>query len=258
MPSGLTIVGLGPGRWESLTVEAAEILRAAPEVYVRTTVHPTFAPIADHLPDTQIRSFDALYEESPTLGDVYEGIARELARLARRPQGAVYAVPGSPSLGESSVRLILDRIDVPTRLVQGISHVEPVLEAVGASDLGWVEVIDAADMDFMSRESALGQVPGEGERLPFRTPVPTAPLIVSYLYDREIASGVKLWLSRFYPDGHLVRVVTGAGTSDCRIEDLPIYDLDRRAEIDHRTALFVPPLPEVENVRTFAGLMNLP
>src|SRR5512142_3523537 len=37
----IIVVGLGPGRWEDLTVEAQAVLDAAPAVVVRTERHPT-------------------------------------------------------------------------------------------------------------------------------------------------------------------------------------------------------------------------
>ena len=44
----LIIVGLGPGAWEQVTLEARDVLAAASTVYLRTRTHPT----ARHLPAT--------------------------------------------------------------------------------------------------------------------------------------------------------------------------------------------------------------
>jgi tetrapyrrole methylase family protein/MazG family protein len=82
-------------------------------------------------------------------------------------------------------------------------------------------------------------------------------MLVSQLYDRRTASGVKLWLGRYYPDEHVVCLVHAAGTPDCSLQSVPLYQLDRLTGIDHLTALYVPPLSETDNVRTFAGLMNV-
>lgn len=254
----MTIVGLGTGVWESLTVEAVDVLGAAEEVWVRSAVHPALAPIADRLPDVKFHSFDSLYETLPTLADVYAGIAAELDRLARRDQGVIYAVPGSPSIGEATVRLTRERApDISIRIVQGISFIEPLLAAVGATDASWLEVLDAAEVDLFARENAVGEVPDEDVRLPWRSPVTTAPLLISYLYDQQIAAGVKLWLSRYYPDQHPVRLVTAAGTPERRVRDVSLFELDRQRDVDHRTAVYVPALAENDNVRTFAGLMNV-
>lgn len=256
----LTVVGLGPGVWELLTVEATAILGEANEVYVRTGIHPTIEPIRTRLPNVTFRTFDDLYDSLPTFGQIYERIADELVRLAGEPGGVVYAVPGSPSMAETSVRLILERLrdtGTPVRLVQGLSFVEPVLAAAGVTDAAWLEVIDATEASLLASENAVGEIEGEDRRFPWRAPTPTAPMLVSQLYDRRTASGVKLWLGRYYPDEHPVQVVQAAGTADCTVETVPLYELDRLHDINHLTTLYVPPLADRDNVRTFAGLMNL-
>lgn len=256
----LTIVGLGTGTWESLTIEAATVLQDANEIFIRTGIHPSIEPIRAHLPNATFHSFDSLYDTLPSLDQVYEQIAEEVVRLAHRSNGAVYAVPGSPSMGETTVRSILERLrdtHVPVRLIQGVSFVEPVLAAIGMSDASWIEVIDATEAALMASENAVGKVADLEERLPWRAPLPTVPLLLSYLYDRRTASGAKLWLGRYYPDEHAIQLVRAPGTPECAVQTMPLYELDRVPGVDHRTAVYVPALPDDENVRTFSGLMNL-
>ena len=68
---------------------------------------------------------------------------------------------------------------------------------------------------------------------------------------------MKLWLGRFYPDEHRVDLVHNIDTPEPRVETVPLFMLDRGLRIDHATALHVPRLEENDNVRTFAGLMQL-
>ncbi len=258
-PGMLTIVGLGPGSRETLTLEADRVLREADEVWVRTRVQPSLEDIERAYPEVSFHSFDTLYETLSSLDAIYREIVDTLVPLARRPGGVVYAVPGSPSIGETTVRLLLDemaRHNVSTRLVQGVDYVAPVLVAVGATDTSWLEVLDAAEIALMSHENAVGEVPGQETLLPWRAPVPTAHLVVSRLYDRETASGVKLWLGRYYPDGHQVSLLHLNRSGGAEVAALPLHDIDR-GDVDHNTALYVPPLSENDNVRTFAGLMTL-
>lgn len=254
----LTIVGLGPGSRETLTIEADRVLREADEVWVRTRVQPSLVEIERAYPEVSFHSFDRLYETLPTLDAVYREIVNALIPLSQRPEGVVYAVLGSPSIGETTVPLLVDELtrrNIATRIIQGIGSIGPVLAATAASDT-WIETIDAAEIALMSHENAVGEVPGHAVRLPWRAPVPTAPLIVSPLYDRETASGVKLWLGRFYPDGHDVALIHLNRAGGAEIETTPLHEIDHK-HIDHQTALYVPALTENENVRTFAGLMTL-
>jgi tetrapyrrole methylase family protein / MazG family protein len=68
---------------------------------------------------------------------------------------------------------------------------------------------------------------------------------------------VKLWLGKYYTDTHRVQLVRVSAPGASATRSIPLYELDRDPEIDASTALYIPPLTETENVRTFAGLMQL-
>ena len=222
----ITIVGLGPGDPAHLTREAWEVLAGADEVYVRTGRHPTVpglpAGVAWH-------SFDHLYETLDTLPEVYETIADEILALGLRAEGVIYAVPGHPLMGESSVQLILARAgeeDLPVRIVEGLSFVEPTLSLLGLDGLAGLQLADATDLA-MAYHSALD---------------PGRPALVGQLWGRQMAGEVKLTLMNAYPDEHQVTLIRGAGTAAAARWDLPLYELDQSPEIDHLTTLYVPPL----------------
>lgn len=251
--SGLTVVGLGPGSWNTLTIEAAETLRSVPEIYIRSSAHSAAATVAAHLGDTAIRDFDDLQASSGSLSEAFAAVAARLADLARRPQGVVYAVPGSPYLGDRSVPLALEllRDEVPVRMVAGLSYVETVLRAAGIADPGWIDVLDAAEIDLLAQANAVGEVDGARIRVPWRAPLPTVPLVVTSVGTREIAASVSRWLTRFYPESHNVLVIHESGAEAASLASLG------RLEPVAGSSLFVPALTEAENVRTFSGLMNL-
>jgi tetrapyrrole methylase family protein/MazG family protein len=103
----ITILGLGPGGAHLLTREAWDILNASRRIYLRTRRHPTVAELPPHL---DLQDFDALYERGARFEDVYAEIAeRVIAAAQASPEGVVYAVPGHPLVGETSVYLIMKR-----------------------------------------------------------------------------------------------------------------------------------------------------
>src|SRR5512136_2859981 len=104
----ITILGLGAGDAMQLTREAWQVLETADEVYVRTRRHPT---VPDLPPGLVVHSFDDLYEQAGDFQQVYAEIAEEVVRLGQRPQGVIYAVPGHPLVGESTVTRILRRAE---------------------------------------------------------------------------------------------------------------------------------------------------
>ncbi len=224
----IVIVGLGPGNPAQLTREAWEALTQAGEVYVRTARHPTLAGLPAGL---VVHSFDDVYETEHEFEQVYAAIAERVLALGRRPEGVVYAVPGHPAIGEATVGLIRTeaaKTGLPVRLVAGLSFVEPALAALGLDALPNLQIADALEL-------------AGRHHPPFQ---PDAPALVAQLYSPPIAGDVKLTLMNQYPDEHSVALIHSAGTPEERVEWLPLYELDRSADIAHLTALYVPALPQ--------------
>jgi tetrapyrrole methylase family protein / MazG family protein len=225
MAAEITIVGLGPGKAGWLTQEAREALDEAREVWVRTARHPTVA----ELPEIPWKPMDSFYEREEDFSAVYRAIAGEVLRLAERPEGVCYAVPGSPRVGEATVAEIVrlaGESGKTVRIVEGLSFIEPALGALGIDALEGVFVADA--LDLASRYHP-----------PFP---PSAHALVAQLYSRALATDVKLTLMNQYPDEHPVRLVHAAGTAAEAIEDLPLHAIDQSEKIAHLSALYVPPL----------------
>ena len=234
-PGAITIVGLGPGNPAQLTREAWDLLSECREVYLRTSRHPTVGALPSHL---VLNSFDHLYETVDDFSSVYEQIAGQILQLAARPQGVVYAVPGHPLVGETSVQSILSRArreGIAVRLVDGLSFVEPVLSLLGLDALGGLQLADATEL-------ASGQHPLLD---------PDRPALVGQLYGRRLAGDVKLTLMNAYPDDHPVSLVRAAGMQDAAVETAPLYELDRSVLIDHLTCLFVPRLEHAGGLPAF-------
>jgi len=227
MAAAITIVGLGPGSKALLTCEAEDVLQNASEVWARTARHPTVTEWND-LP---WRSFDSLYEQTKDFEDVYRLITEEVIRLGSRPEGVVYAVPGNPWVGESTVSHILQKaktLRLSTKVVQGVSFLEPVLELLGLDALTGVFITDAITL--------------AGRHHPDFPP--SAHVLAAQLFSTRLATDVKLTLMNQYPDEYPVRLVHGAGTGSATIEDLPLHALDRSHQIAHLTTLYIPPLAE--------------
>ena len=110
-PTAITILGLGPGRYDDLTLQAHALLEQAARdrqtVYFRTLIHPTVEPIRQAIPNLRIESFDTLYDESADWGSLYQQIAEKICSLAAQ-HPVIYAVPGHPLVGEASVLLVLE------------------------------------------------------------------------------------------------------------------------------------------------------
>lgn len=240
MSNEITIVGLGPGLPDLLTVEALHTLEAAEEVWVRTRRHPTVATLPGK---ATVESFDDLYAAHDSFAALYQEIARQVIALGRREQGVIYAVPGHPAIGEASVpqiRAIAAQEGLPLRIVEGLSFIEPVIAVVGldALDRG-LQIADATDL-------AAHLYPSLD---------PDRPALVAQLYSRLVAGEVKLTLMAIYPDDHPTRLIRAAGTEEMRVVELPLYEIDRQPWIDHLTSLYVPPRAGEYSLAAFADVI---
>lgn len=247
---GIAVVGLGPGRWEDLTIEASRVLEAASLVVARTLRHPTVETLRERRPDLPLESFDELYERAESFATLYPRMAEQLLdRAESLPPGEtlVYAVPGHPLIGEESVRRLRTLAavrGVAVRIVAGLSFVEPVCAALGLDPLERdLQVLDA---------TLLAQTPSEAM---MGTVLPTVPVLVAQVYNRRLASALKLALAEVYPEEWEVAVVRWAGLpGEERIERLPLVELDRSDRADHLTTVYVPPLAPEEAARVPEGL----
>lgn len=236
----ITIIGLGPGDSQMITRQAWEILLEADTVYLRTERHP----VVPELPEqTRFVSFDRFYETCTEFSAVYEEIVDELLRLARAgdEDGShiVYAVPGHPMVGESTVSALISAARVhglTIKIVPGLSFVEPVLTALGLDALDGLQLFDAIEVAQYNHPPLSSEM----------------PLLLGQVFNRMLASELKLALMNLYPDEHEVMLVHNAGMASLMIENLPLYSIDRSDNLTHLTCLFVPPLPFTNTLQTFA------
>jgi tetrapyrrole methylase family protein / MazG family protein len=243
--AAITILGLGPGSMQDLTQDAlAQLTRAASDkqiVYFRTLIHPTVEPLQATLPTLRIESFDRLYDEAAEWSTLYQRIAEELCALAE--QGPLlYAVPGHPLIGESSVQLLLRLArerNLSTTIIAGLSFIEPICTALELDpfDAG-LQMLDATNLAALQPYEIAGKL------------IPTVPLLVTQVYNRRLASEIKLALSECYPDEWSVQLVRSAGIdSEETVIALPLYELDRNNYANHLSTLYVPPVDELTALR---------
>jgi tetrapyrrole methylase family protein/MazG family protein len=231
----ITILGLGPGNPNHLTREAWDILSNATEVYARTARHPTL----DGLPSTlTVHSFDDIYDATEKFEDVYRQIVERVLELGRRPEGVIYAMPGHPAVGEATVEQIRKRaagMNLPVRIIAGLSFVEPSLLALSVDALPGLFVADALDLAARAHPSFS----------------PDSPALIAQLYSADLASDVKLTLMNQYNDDHQVALVHAVGTSDELVEWMPLYEVDRSEYIAHLSSLYVPSIARPGSFETF-------
>ena len=224
MNQGITLLGLGPGDPCLLSREAWDVINTASEIYLRTRNHPTVSGFPE---DVEIHSFDFLYEEKVSFNEVYSKIIERILFLGERPSGVIYAVPGHPFVAEATCPEIFrqaKKAGIPVRVCDGISFLEPVFRDLGIDPFDGIFLADA--LEFVNLHHPLFP--------------PHYPVLIAQIYDQYIASEVKLTLMNLYPDTQPVILVHNAGTENCIIENIPLYQIDRSKEISLFTVLYLP------------------
>jgi tetrapyrrole methylase family protein/MazG family protein len=280
----ITILGLGPGDAALLTRQAWDLLHSARVLYLRTAIHPTVAELPGHL---ELRPFDALYESAGEFGEVYDQIVADLVARAEAGEDVVYAVPGHPLVAEATTRRLLALArerGIAARVVAGLSFVEPVCAALALDPLDQgLQLLDALDLavdqgrwtndegrsafDTASPDpqpptpnpnAAWSELQGIGPYAPPLLPFPlaaTRPALICQVYNRRVASNVKLSLMERYPAEHPVALVRAAGVAGAeRVWTVPLHLLDHQDGLDHLTCAYLPPLAPLADVRGPEGV----
>jgi len=211
----ITIIGLGPGDFDRIPESIRSVLLDPGRIVIlRTIEHPAAAQLAAR---REVTSCDDLYRASPTFDDVYGAIAaRVIDATSAGP--VVYAVPGSPMVGEFAVRKLLasgERVEV----IPSESFIDAVLGEVGYDPLDrGLQILNGHDLP--------------------RPLILDKPTIVGHLDRPEILADVAASIARVLPEGATVTLFAGAGSPEMiRLESRPEEVEPSLAGL--RTALFV-------------------
>lgn len=211
----ITITGLGPGSLERVSSPVRDLLLdESRTLIVRTLSHPAAAELAGM---RDVISCDDLYEKGEQFDDVYSAIAeRVVAASGAGP--VVYAVPGSPTIGEFAVRKILDAVP-DAELVPSESFVDAVL----------------AEMEYDPLDRGLQILDGHALPDPLILDKPT---IIGHLDRPEILADVLDGVARVIPEESVVTLLSGLGSPDATVLTNEVGSIDLEMA-GYRTSLFV-------------------
>lgn len=246
----IVVVGLGPGSPDLRTIGTQRALDTADRIILRTRIHPG---LADLLADPRVSDCDDLYQSAAAFWPLYEAVAERVLAASQAGGTTVFAVPGHPRFAEQTVSLLEKRATergIPLEILDAVSFVDTASNAAGIDPVaGGLQIVDA---EFLA--AVLEQEPYAAGLLGVD---PARPLLIAQLYNREIATAVKLALARVYPDEHPVTLLQGAGTDEAaQLRPHPLHELDRQ-RVDHLTALWVPPLPQLDATRSAETLPRI-
>ncbi|WP_434294992.1 nucleoside triphosphate pyrophosphohydrolase [Clostridium botulinum] len=234
----INIIGLGPGSKESITLGTIDSLKTVDKVFLRTEKHPTVEYI-NKLGITY-ETFDGEYEVGESFDDVYNSIAKSLIEASKNYSDIIYAVPGHPLVAEKSVDILIKlcrQNDIKFKILPAVSFVDALMESLLLDPVEGLKIIDSFDIKKQAMDKRIGT-------------------IITQVYDKFIASEVKLNLMNYYKDDTEIFFVRAAGIEGLEeIRKIPLYELDRQHNIDHLTSVYIPKVPN--NNYDFMDLLDI-
>ncbi|MEX1271323.1 MAG: nucleoside triphosphate pyrophosphohydrolase [Acidimicrobiia bacterium] len=209
----IDIVGLGPGELDRVPAGVRSMLEDSTRmVIVRTLRHPAAAQLAAM---RDVVSCDDLYDAAETFDDVYEAIADRVLSAG----DAIYAVPGSPLVGELAVAKIRQRASALT-----LHPAESFLDVLWAT-CGIDPLADGFQLL-------------NGHDLP---PVLSfdVPTVVGHLDRAEILADTLARVDRAVPEGMVVTLAANLGAGDELVLTATPDEIDS-VHAGLRTSLFIP------------------
>jgi tetrapyrrole methylase family protein/MazG family protein len=194
---------------------------------LRTSHHPSAEWLASE--SIPFETCDDLYESAEDFRALYAAIA-ERARTGFD----VYAVPGHPLIGETSVQLLMEEGEA--EVFGAPSFVDMVLEASGCSIDSSLQVWNAYEPARQMLDPRCGQI--------------------VYNFDSpDVASDAKMGLLRWFTDSHECLIVDGWGSGKERRLPVPLSEIDRHG-MNSLTSVWVPPLV-LDRAPGFYGLVQI-
>lgn len=237
MMSKIEIIGLGAGDVNQLPFGIyKKLVHAEMVVYSRTLDHPVIESLQDE--GVRFEAFDHMYEEEEQFGAVYERITNALLEQAKAVETLIYTVPGHPMLAEKTVQLLLEQTEIEVEVMGGQSYLDDLFTSLKIDPIEGFQFVDGTSFT--------------RSQLDYRHHI-----IFCQVYDRFVASEVKLSLLEDLPPDYEVIIVEAAGSKQESITKVSLEELDHTMEISNLTSVYIPPAPDNLLHHTFDHLREV-
>ncbi|MBQ9264762.1 MAG: nucleoside triphosphate pyrophosphohydrolase [Clostridia bacterium] len=212
--SKITVVALGPGRREWLTLGAVDALKQAKKVILRTEL---CCDAADYLRQigVQFETLDHLHEACEDFDELINQSAQAILDAAK-DSDVCYAVFDASA--DETVAALMEKADVT--VLPGVSLASPFLAA--APRQSKIEIQTASSLEVTAAQN---------------------PLLILELDSRILAGNCKLQLLKWYDADQEIFFFPPSQDAVRRYTRLPLSDLDRQKKYDHTCAALIPSLP---------------
>lgn len=236
MKNRIEVIGLGAGDMDQLPLGIyRKLTDSTSPIFVRTLDHPVIETLTEE--GITFSSFDYLYEQQTEFESVYHEIVQVLLEQAKSAD-LIYAVPGHPMLAEKTVQLLVEQSDVDVDIIGGQSYLDALFASLKIDPIDGFQFVDGTGFN--------------RSQLDYRHHI-----VFCQVYDRFIASDVKLALLEDLPADHPVTIIDAAGSKDEKVVTIPLEELDHSMEVSNLTSVYIPPASDNVLNHTFTRLREV-
>lgn len=217
----ITVVALGPGSPDLVTLGALKQMKKAKKLLLRTSRHGAAELLAEE--NIVYNSLDSLYEQSVDFDAFAENAVKAVMLLAQS-FAVTYAV--ADPAGDVTVSLLKARSGNHVRILPGVPLSAPFL----ASALPNLPLLVSSAVDL-------------------RVVNAQQPLCVFELDNRVLAGEVKLKLLPKYGESAQVKFFPPSETSSRKYSEISLTELDRQPHYNHTAGFVILPKPMLERTR---------
>lgn len=234
----ITVVTLGPGDPQLLTLQSVDALRQSKRLILRTEQHPVAGWL--HSQDISYVSFDKYYDHFWDFDELNQAIARKLWEESSQ-QPVTYAVIDATSDGSIAALEAQRPADGQLIRLSGVSRTDACLNEIPAASL------TAAGLRTIPAMSCTAAAHD-----------PRLPLLITEIDSQILAGDVKLWLSDLYDEEMEITFFPSSVKSAKPPMQLMLMELDRQKVYDHTVSAYIPPVPLNQRQRyCFADLVEI-
>lgn len=223
----IQIIGLGAGTEEDLTLRAKNALSEGIPAFARTDRHPIVNELRKHI---DIVSFDDYFERYEDFDEVYENIVQTLVEKSKHFGKINYCTAGSPYYGDIVTKKLINEYkgQINAIIIDGMSFLDKCLKLSGYADYNNIKILDCLEADEFSFDL-------------------NSFNIITQVYDRDLASRLKIKLMETYPEGVNSLIIDVLGEN---VKKVPLFLLDQEKNYGFSTYFCILPI-EISKHRVY-------
>lgn len=206
----ISIMGLGTGKMDEMSVKSFKLLNDDISKFSRTSRHPVFN---ENSFDNLVQ-FDSIFEEKENIEDVYIEIEKILKTEMDKKGHILYIVPGSPYNSDVIIERLMSNDKIETEIIDNMSFLDKAVKM--ASFEGNIKIMK-----------------GNDENHDFDI---HAGNIVCNIESLSMATKIKLEMTEVYPPDCKIKLFDVLANKN---DEISLFELDRQRNYDYSTYIFI-------------------